>query len=43
MASHPLFWPTQFSLFDIGASQLWQCEAVIPVIPEEILRGLVKK
>jgi 5'-3' exonuclease len=38
--THPLFWPTQFSLFDIGASQLWQTEAVIPIIPEEILRGI---
>ena len=41
--SHPLFWPTQFALFDVGATQLWQCEVVIPIIPEEILRELDKK
>ena len=36
----PLYWPTQFSLFDVGASQIWQTEAVIPVLPETVLRGL---
>lgn len=40
--SHPLYWPTQFSLFDVGASQIWQTEAVIPVIPESLLRDLNK-
>jgi 5'-3' exonuclease len=40
LKTHPLYWPTQFSLFDIGASQLWQTEAVIPIIPEELLRKL---
>jgi 5'-3' exonuclease len=38
MKSHPLYWPTQFSLFDVGASQIWQTEAVIPTIPETVLR-----
>jgi len=42
MKSYPLYWPTQFSLFDVGASQIWQTEAVIPVIPETVLRGLDK-
>ena len=40
LKSHPLYWPTEFSLFDIGVSQIWQTEAVIPIIPEELLRGL---
>jgi 5'-3' exonuclease len=40
LKSYPLYWPTQFSLFDVGASQLWQTEAVIPIIPEELLRKL---
>lgn len=38
----PLYWPTQFSLFDVGASQIWQTEAVIPVVPETVLRSLDK-
>jgi len=42
MKMHPLYWPTQFSLFDVGATQIWQCEAVIPILPEAMLRSSVK-
>jgi 5'-3' exonuclease len=42
MKEAPLYWPTQFSLFDVGASQIWQTEAVIPVVPECLLRDLSK-
>lgn len=40
ITSHPQLWPREFTLFDIGSSQLWQTEAVIPIIPEAMLRGL---
>ena len=36
----PEFWPTTFDLFTVGAGQIWQCEAMIPIISEEVLRGL---
>ena len=39
MAKEPLYWPTQWSIFDIGRSQLWECEPLIPIIPEDILRS----
>jgi 5'-3' exonuclease len=34
----PWYWPTDWSLFDIGRTQLWECEPVIPVIPDAVLR-----
>lgn len=40
---HPEFWPDQFSLFDIGTTQLWQTEPLIPIIPEAVLRDLWQK
>ena len=36
----PELWPATFELFTVGASQIWQCEAMIPIISEETLRGL---
>ena len=39
MDRSPWYWPSSWSLFDIGRSQMWECEPVIPVIPERILRG----
>ena len=36
----PWYWPTDWSLFDIGRTQLWECEPVIPVIPDAVLRAL---
>lgn len=32
------FWPTSWSLFDVGRTQMWECEAVIPLLPEAVLR-----
>lgn len=40
MKDQPWYWPTSWSLFDIGRGQIWECEAVIPQIPESVLRGL---
>ena len=34
----PWYWPTSWSVFDIGRTQLWECEPVIPILPEEVLR-----
>ena len=39
--THPWYWPSRWSLFDVGRTQMWECEAVIPLIPERLLR-LVK-
>jgi 5'-3' exonuclease len=39
--THPWYWPTSWSLFDVGRSQMWECEAVIPLIPERLLRSLI--
>ena len=38
MARAPWYWPTSWSLFDIGKTQMWECEPIIPVIPESVLR-----
>lgn len=35
----PWYWPTSWSLFDVGRSQIWECEPVIPVPPESVVRG----
>jgi len=43
MAENPWYWPTSWLLFDVGRSQLWECEPVIPVIPEAVLRSWVPK
>jgi len=36
----PWYWPTDWSLFDIGRTQLWECEPVIPVLSDAVLRSL---
>jgi len=41
MKEQPWYWPASWSLFDIGRGLMWECEAVIPQIPESVLRGLV--
>jgi hypothetical protein len=38
MKETPWWWPTEWSLFDVGRQQMWECEPVIPVIPESVLR-----
>ena len=35
----PWYWPTAWSVFDVGRTQLWECEPIIPIIPEEVLRN----
>lgn len=40
MEEHPWYWPLAWSLFDVGRTQMWECESVIPVIPEGVLRTL---
>lgn len=41
MAALPWYWPTSWSVFDVGRTQLWECEPVIPLIPEKILRSYI--
>lgn len=41
MAQAPWYWPTGWSLFDVGRRQIWECEPVIPMIPESLLRSWV--
>lgn len=38
MTESSWWWPSEWSLFDIGRGQMWECEPVIPVIPESVLR-----
>ena len=35
----PWYWPSQWSLFDVGRSQMWECEPVVPMIAETVLRN----
>ena len=35
----PWYWPTSWSLFDIGRTQMWECEPVIPVPAEAVVRS----
>ena len=37
------WWPDTWTLYDIGRSQMWECEPMIPVIPEEVLRTWAQK
>jgi 5'-3' exonuclease len=39
MGAAPWYWPTSWSLYDVGRGQLWECEPVIPLIPESLLRS----
>ena len=39
VAKAPWYWPTSWSLFDVGRSQMWECEPVIPVPAEAVVRG----
>jgi len=41
MAAHSHYWPTTWSVFDVGKGQMWECEPVIPVIPEVVLRRIL--
>jgi 5'-3' exonuclease len=41
MYDMPWYWPASWSLFDIGRTQLWECEPVLPMIPEAVLRAYV--
>ena len=41
--THPWYWPTSWSLFDVGRTQMWECEAMIPLIPERVLRSVAAK
>ena len=38
MATSTPFWPTSWSLFDVGRTQMWECEAVLPLVSEVTLR-----
>jgi 5'-3' exonuclease len=41
VALAPEYWPTGWSLFDVGRRQIWECEPLIPMIPEELLRSWI--
>ena len=34
------YMPTSWALFDVGRTQLWECEPILPQIPECVLRSL---
>lgn len=37
----PWYWPTSWGVYDVGKTQLWECEPVIPLLPELLLRSFV--
>jgi 5'-3' exonuclease len=37
----PWYWPTRWSLFDIGRSQMWECEPVLPILSDSVLRNFL--
>ena len=41
VALAPEYWPTGWSLFDVGRRQIWECEPLIPMIPEGLLRSWI--
>ena len=41
MAKAPWYWPASWSVYDVGRTQMWECEPIIPQIPERILRQLL--
>ena len=41
MGTAPWYWPSSWSIFDVGKTQLWECEPVIPIIPETVLRSWI--
>ena len=40
LTQKPWYWPTQFAFFDVGRTQMWECEVVIPIFPEAVLRSV---
>ena len=42
MAKAPYYWPTRWSLFDVGKTQIWECEPNLPIIPESVLRSWIR-
>jgi len=40
LTSASWYWPSQWSLFDVGRTQMWECEPVLPLILEGVLRSL---
>ena len=38
----PQFWPHTFGFFSVGRTRMWECEALIPVLPVERIRSAVK-
>jgi 5'-3' exonuclease len=36
--ANPWYWPTSWLIHDIGKTQLWECDPIIPQIPECVLR-----
>jgi 5'-3' exonuclease len=41
MAKAPWYWPASWSVYDVGRTQMWECEPIIPQIPERVLRQLM--
>jgi 5'-3' exonuclease len=37
----PAFWPSSFSFFSVGRRWLWECEAEVPILSMERLKGLL--
>jgi 5'-3' exonuclease len=43
MEQSPWFWPSSWTLFDVGRGQMWECEPVLPIPSEAVLRAWAAK
>jgi 5'-3' exonuclease len=43
MGNAPFYWPTSWSVYDVGKTQMWECEPFIPMIPEKVLREWARR
>jgi 5'-3' exonuclease len=41
-ARAPAFWPEKFGFFSVGRRWMWECEAEVPIMSMERLRGLLR-
>jgi 5'-3' exonuclease len=39
----PQFWPSSFQFFSAGRIHMWECEALLPILPVERIRSAVKQ
>jgi 5'-3' exonuclease len=43
MLNAPFYWPTAWSVYDVGKTQIWECEPFSPMVPEKVLREWARR